>query len=139
VAVWWGFVMLIHLARLMRDLGVTHGTGETQPSLLSILVLPGLALIVLLLVNFVRLNRVSHWFCIAHLSFWTLSFTCRLAILLWRALSAEKSRPSTRGVVVVILFSLFIVSLNVASVWYLSRREFREACKLYLKEKLWTR
>ena len=135
MAVWWGLAMLVHLSQAFPARPAIENGGTQPPSLLGILLIPAFALMITLLVTFVRLNRVAHWLCIVYLSLWTLLFTTQLALFLWKRSSAGQSSLTVRAVTAVGLFWLLIVGVNAFCVWHLGRRKFRNACDAYLKEK----
>ena len=75
-------------------------------------------------VGLVRLRRFNRWFGTVFLGWWTISTLWNISTIL----SGRGTNPTSRIIIFVALV------FNVLSVWYLSRRSFREFAVQFLTE-----
>ncbi len=126
VTVWCAIGWLIQVSYLSRLVKPYDETGQPPSFLVMALPLVVTAFLVWQVVGLVRLRAFPRWFCVGFLTWWT-------CVLTWNSIVGF-SRPGTKPFGIVVAWAV-IGGLNAASVWYLTRRSFRQFCAAYLKMK----
>jgi len=125
VAAWCCFALVMQASALTRPLRQYFAAGESPPMLLGFLPLLGLGFAIWQTVGLVRLRRFHRWFAVVFFAWWTV-------MLVWNGSIVFRS-PKLKLLPAVILFSILFL-FNLLSVWYLSRRSFREFAVQFVTE-----
>ena len=126
VAAWCCLALLLHTSYLVRLAGTYQAAGEPVPGLWSILPLVAVGFLVWQTVGLVRLRLFNRWFAVVFLVWWAIALIWNATIIL--------PRPTVKLFPAIGLFSV-LVTVNLLSAWYLSRRTFREFSVQFVAER----
>jgi len=126
VATWCFLRLLIQTGHLTGPLSAYRAAGEPVPPPWDILPLLALGLSVWQTVGLVKLKRFNRWFAVVFCTWWAVA-------LIWNATLALQ-RPGVKLLPVATFFSV-LITFNLLSAWYLSRRRFREFAVEFVAER----
>ena len=130
VATWCCLALLIQASYLTRPGRAYLAAGEPVPALWGILPILAFAFLVWQTVGLVQLRPFHRWFAVVFCAWWAVA-------LIWNATLALQS-PTVKLLPAVAGFST-LITFNVLSAWYLSRRRFREFAIAFVSEGGWSR
>jgi hypothetical protein len=102
-----------------------QAAGEPVPALWTTLPLIALGFAVWQAIGLFQMRRFNRWFAIVFLGCWAI-------FLIWKAPVALR-RPEVKLIPATVLFCV-LIAFNLLSVWYLSRRSFREFAIQFVAE-----
>lgn len=117
VAAWCSCCLFIQASYVTRLSKAYQGAAGPVSQLLAVLSLVALGFVVWQTVGLVHLKRFHRWFAVAFFCWWS-------AALVWNVTVAP--RPQTVNYLPFIIVATVLIALNLLSVWYLTRRTFRE-------------
>ena len=126
VVAWSSLVLLVQFASLNRPSRDYLEAGERVPGELTLFSLFALGFVIWQTVGLVRLRRFHRWFAVCLLSLWS-------ATLVWNATSVF--RRATVDLLPAVLLLSTLVSFNLLSIYYLSRRSFRAFAVQFVAER----
>jgi hypothetical protein len=119
VAAWCCLGLLIQASFLSRPGRAYQAAGEDVPMFLAILPVLAFGFMVWQTIGLVQLKRFHRWFAVVFFSWWTVAVVWNSIFMLGR----------------LSVFLSVIAVFNVSSVWYLSRRTFREFAVQFAAER----
>ena len=124
----WCFVLMLTNSAPLSRLGKPYkAAGQEPPLWIGFLCLVCLVFIIWQAVGLIRLRRLHRWICILFLSLSTVMFG-------WNAFVICLSFDSAPEILWMAVFWLIFSSLNIASIWYLARPNFRNFCCDFAEE-----
>ena len=124
VAAWCCLGLLTQTGYVIRPTMRYLQAEQSPPMLFAFLIPLGLAFVVWQTVGLARLRPFYRWFATVFFAWWTIS-------TVWNTITIL-SRRSTKPATLIMIFVALV--FNVLSVWYLSRRSFREFSVQFVTE-----
>jgi hypothetical protein len=126
VAAWCCLALVLQASYLTRPARAYQAAGEPVPVLWTFLPFVALGFVVWQTVGLVRLKRFHRWLAVIFFGWWS-------AILVWNA-TISLRQSTVKPLPAIVLFSV-LIAFNLLSVWYLSRRTFREFAVQFVAER----
>ncbi|MCX6900925.1 MAG: hypothetical protein NT105_19805 [Verrucomicrobia bacterium] len=87
-----------------------------------------------LIIGLMKLNPIPRWVCIALLVCLTAWSAFMFTTTLWTALNVPVVRRDLE-IRIGLVFPFILITMNTISIWYLSRRSFREFAQQFVQER----